>query len=380
MSCNLQLRLIDTGPHGRCFGPRLTNVLEAVQQFAALGGTQNLLACGVWSLLRMTLLSVVNYSAYFERLSAMLMAVGRSAPRYQSLGAIYPKSERLRSYMLEYSIILVHLCHNVLRLSQKLALARWVSTLGDSALDTFQSDLELWATSIKEEVQALTIQQNSEDNALTIWFRSHVGQQFNSLSNSRKLRARQRLMDACSAYDHESAWKQIRKLGNTTLLQTLGEYTQWKTRRESCTLICAGKLGSGKSVLLANIVDDLNLQAAGDTTIAYFFCQHDAKDSLKAPTVIGALARQLLYSVAGLDRVRDFLDDGPTMGIDRLLAMLQRIVFKDRHTYFVLDGLDHCDTKEVDHVLGALRDLQTTMSLSVCVSFRSGTPNMRLNP
>ncbi|KAL2803164.1 ankyrin repeat-containing domain protein [Aspergillus granulosus] len=369
-------------PHGRCFGPRLTNVLEAVQQFAALGdivlgGTQNLLACGVWSLLRMTLLSAVNYPAYFERLSAMLMAAGRSAPRYQSLGTIYSKSERLRSYMMEYSIVLVHLCHHVLRLCRKSALAQWASTLNDSALNTFQSELELWATSIKEEVQVLMAQQNAEDNALTIWFRSHVGRQFNSLSHSRKLRARQRMMDACSTHDHESAWKQIRKRGNTTLLQTLGEYTQWKMRRESCTLICAGKLGSGKSVLLANIVDDLNLQAAGDTTIAYFFCQHDAKTSLKARTIIGVLARQLLYPVTDLDRVCDFLDDGPTMDIDRLLAMLRQIVSKDHHTYFVLDGLDHCDAKEADVVLDALRGLQTTMSLSVCVSFRSGTPDMR---
>jgi hypothetical protein len=46
---------------GRCFGPRLINVLEAVQRFAALedviiGGSQNIIACGVWSLVRMSLL------------------------------------------------------------------------------------------------------------------------------------------------------------------------------------------------------------------------------------------------------------------------------------------------------------------------------------
>ena len=45
----------------RCFGPRLTYVLQAVQQFASIGdiiigGSQNLIACGVWSLVRMTLL------------------------------------------------------------------------------------------------------------------------------------------------------------------------------------------------------------------------------------------------------------------------------------------------------------------------------------
>ena len=45
----------------RCFGPRLINFLQAVQQYAALGdivvgGTQNIIACGVWSLVRMSLL------------------------------------------------------------------------------------------------------------------------------------------------------------------------------------------------------------------------------------------------------------------------------------------------------------------------------------
>jgi len=50
---------------GRCFGPRMTNFLQAVQQFAAIGdvmigGSQNLIACGVWSLVRMSLLVSVS--------------------------------------------------------------------------------------------------------------------------------------------------------------------------------------------------------------------------------------------------------------------------------------------------------------------------------
>jgi hypothetical protein len=45
----------------RCLGPRFTNFLQGVQQFAALGdvlvgGSQNIIACGVWSLVRMSLL------------------------------------------------------------------------------------------------------------------------------------------------------------------------------------------------------------------------------------------------------------------------------------------------------------------------------------
>jgi hypothetical protein len=49
------------GKAGRCLGPRFTNFLQGVQQFASLGdvivgGSQNIIACGVWSLVRMSIL------------------------------------------------------------------------------------------------------------------------------------------------------------------------------------------------------------------------------------------------------------------------------------------------------------------------------------
>ena len=52
-------RRVNSG--GRCFGPRMTNFLSAVQQFAAIGdvmigGSQNIIACSVWSLVRTSLL------------------------------------------------------------------------------------------------------------------------------------------------------------------------------------------------------------------------------------------------------------------------------------------------------------------------------------
>jgi hypothetical protein len=45
----------------RCYGPRFMNFLHGIQQFASIGdviigGTQNLLACGIWSIARVSLL------------------------------------------------------------------------------------------------------------------------------------------------------------------------------------------------------------------------------------------------------------------------------------------------------------------------------------
>lgn len=59
-------------PGRRCFGPRFTKFLHGVQQFAALGdiiigGSQNIVACGVWSLVRMSLLVGAPPSANASR-------------------------------------------------------------------------------------------------------------------------------------------------------------------------------------------------------------------------------------------------------------------------------------------------------------------------
>ncbi|PWY82524.1 ankyrin [Aspergillus eucalypticola CBS 122712] len=367
------------GLRGQCFGSRLTSILQAVQEFAALGdivlgASQSLLACGIWAVVRMSLLSIVKYSTYFEQLSSMLMAVGRSAPRYQLMGAVYPTSRRLRTSMLEYFIVVVQLCHHAMKLSRKTAIGQWVSTF-TSALKGYQSDLEIWATAIKEEVNLQMVQQLSlvaEDNS---WFRSRVARRFESQSHARRLRARQRVLDACSTYDYEQDWKRIRKLGATTLLETSMIYKQWKAPRgseglQSRTLICTGMLGSGKSVILANMVDDLNLDSERKAVVAYFFCQHDSTQSLTPKTVIGSLARQLLQSESDLDAARDVLGDKQSLEVDGIITLLRHLLPPHFEALFVLDGLMHCDRKVRQVILESLQEIQKLIKLALCVSVR----------
>lgn len=61
LTAEIDQRISPTFGRGRCYGPRLTNFLQGVQQFVGLGdilvgGSQNLVASGVWSLVRMSLL------------------------------------------------------------------------------------------------------------------------------------------------------------------------------------------------------------------------------------------------------------------------------------------------------------------------------------
>ncbi|KAF2185906.1 hypothetical protein K469DRAFT_750186 [Zopfia rhizophila CBS 207.26] len=251
---------------GRCFGPRFTNFLQVVQQFAALGdvvvgGSQNIIACGIWSLVRMSLLSVVNISAYFEKLSTLFMRVGRSAPRYQTLALLYPRSKPLQSDLCEYFIVVVCLCHEILKFAQKSTFRQVTSSLSDANINTFQSDLDHWAKLIKEEMSLLMAKKIEEEAEENSRFRALANKFSKSMSHYQKLATKIRIFDLCSTYDYETTWKQIRKAGNANWFRYDAAYQKWKSQTCSSTLVYTGKLGSGKSILLANIVDDLHIAA-----------------------------------------------------------------------------------------------------------------------
>ncbi|PVI08160.1 hypothetical protein DM02DRAFT_579308 [Periconia macrospinosa] len=356
---------------GRCFGPRFTNFLQGVQQFAALGdvvvgGSQNMIACGVWSLVRMSLLSIVSFSSYVEKLSALFMDIGRSAPRYQEMALLYPQSRSLQSQLCEYFIVAVGLCRHLFAYTQKLPFRQFASALNDSDLKTFQADLARWASSIKEEIALIEVQENSRFRAL-----------FSTLSKStahqQKLAANLRVLDYCSQYDYETAWKQARKVGSSSLFVSLAEYQEWKDCASSCTLLYTGKLGSGKSVLLANIVDDLNICAENDmVAVAYFFCRYDIPRSLTARTILGSLARQLLRTIPDLSMVAEACEEETcsTESTERVLELLCHGYPSGHKAYFVLDGLDECGQGEREAVAQGLEKIQQSLDLRLLTSFR----------
>ncbi|KAH8725693.1 hypothetical protein GQ44DRAFT_589354, partial [Phaeosphaeriaceae sp. PMI808] len=352
-----------------CFGPRFTNFLHGVQQFAALGdvvvgGSQNLLACGVWSL------SIVNLSSFIEKLSSLFMDVGRSAPRYQAISLLYPQSVRLQSHLTEYFIVVVGLCRYLFKFAQKSIVLQFTSSLNDSHLKTFQADLNKWADSIKEQMFVNEAQESSGLRALTRGM-------FNSALHQQRHATNIRVLDFCSTYDYEIAWKQIRKAGNTSFHTQQIEYQEWRDGLHASTLLYTGKLGSGKSVLLANIIDDLNLSTGkGQPLVAYFFCKHDILESMQARTIIGSLARQLLCTVSDLSVLAKSCENTHTSGdTEKVLRLLFHGFSCNVKTYLVLDGLDECDDKEKETLVQAIRKIQEKLKVLVCASFRDQLGN-----
>ncbi|KAJ9136739.1 Ankyrin repeat-containing protein [Pleurostoma richardsiae] len=353
----------------RCFGPRLISLLQAVQQFAGLGdilvgGSQNLIACGVWSVVRLTLLLLSGGASSLEKLSLLFMRVGRSAPRYELLAILYPRSKALRSDLSEYFIVVVKLCQHVMRLANKSVLATLIGSVDESSLKSLEADLELWSSSIREQVGILTSQRVEEEAKENSRFRSVVARMAVPLSQSKVFEMQLRWLKACSSYRHEKTWKFLRKRGNATAFKNDKEYRTWRTESRSSTFIVSGKLGSGKSILLANIVDDLSI-GNKKANIMYFFCRHDDPESLTTRSVTGSFARQVLQFLFDNNDeiVKSLRSLRPPLDEDGILASLEYVIPREHCAYFILDGLDECDENARITILDTMRRFQDIFNL-----------------
>jgi ankyrin repeat protein len=251
---------------------------------------------------------------------------------------------------------------------------QYASSLSDGDLHTFKSELDLWGNSIKEEVALLMAKRMEDEARDNERFRSVFTGIASSMSRERKLERKLRLLDLCSVYDHETTWKQTRKAGNTSLFASNPEYQAWRGQENTSTLVYTGKLGAGKSVLMSNIVDDINLYTQGkDATVAFFFCRHDITESLKSRTVIGSIAQQLLRRIPE-DTLGTIAFDENAHTVDSIAIrkLLQDTSPSDCRAYVILDGIDALDSTEKEDLLEHLNILQGKIKLNLCISHVPG--------
>ncbi|KAK7994271.1 hypothetical protein PG991_015859 [Apiospora marii] len=312
---------VDYKARQRCFGPRFTRILESVQQYAAIGdviagGSQNLMACSVWSLVRMCLL-----------------VCQRSMQICQQQSIIY----QVRSF------------------------------IQDGDLSRYESDLDRQADAIKDQ---LRIEHTRTTSSMYDAVRSLNAAYRRGKDTEKYLKH----LDLCSTYDYKSAWKRLRELGTTKSILSEEGYNEWLHSQQKESLVIRGKLGSGKSVLLANMVDDVNLKQP-ETTTAYFFCCEDDIRSLNCRTILGCFARQIIQLLPP-EKVAEhshrlFAD----MQTDHVVECLMEMADKEKRLVLILDGLEACAKQERVELLGALERLQDSLNAAVCMSCSIGAGN-----
>lgn len=322
------------------------------------------------------------------------MNVGLTSPRFERYALLYPASTSLQKELCNYYCVVINLCTRVVLFVMKSVVKQIASALRkpfDDEFGTFQRDLTRLGTAVKEEISLAAKQQQNLDSiegarerketslfrATGTVFRRETAIELGQAKKWREGRVKSRFLNSCSTYNFETTLNQARKKGASAWIFKYEEYQQWKSRCFPSTLLCSGIVGSGKTVLCANVVEDLILNRPLDSSLGYFFCRSDEAASLRAREVVGSLARQLLEDVPTdtfkFDQINPSIGD-VTLNTDQVLSNMLLLLPQHKHYIMVLDGLDECEYEEVRVLIESVQSLLKS-SKHVFKLFWTGRPD-----
>lgn len=297
-----------------------------------------------------------SYLSYFEKLSSLFMRLGTSWALHEDFSRLFPASEVLQTFFCEYLVVLMKLCNKVVVFCQKGTGSQLLYSLGssfDSEFGSIQKELDQWGCLIQQKTQLLATKMATN---------THKGR-FQDL--------KQRLLRRLSPHQNEweFRWRRQRKKGTCKWIFDSQSFKDWKSMERSATLCVIGKLGSGKTVTLANVVARMNL----DQPCAHAFCASREPTSLDATHILGSIAYNLLDNLPAEATSRRKVEENQSKLFEpeSIIKLLLSLLPKDRKYIIIADGLEDCSSDDIDDVLHGLCRLMQNRVVLFCYSSRS---------
>lgn len=382
-------------------GTRVGSLLARVQCLSSIGdvvvgGSQNLIASGVWGAVKLCLMVrlsrpildptrltfdkvSVELFSFFEKVATLFMKLGTSWRLHEDFALLFPNSRELQTFLCEYLICLVRLCTALVKaVTRSLAsqIASSFTSTFESQFSPQQKELDQWGQLIEHKSQNLAIQSSKEAEASAVQRNAGLMRFMREKSEATDyMDKRRRLLQHLSPDQatYEQIWRRQRNKGTCSWIYETPQYLEWKTQQKSSTLWVEGKLGSGKSVALANIVADISVQQS----CAHFFCDAKEESTLRARNLIGSLAFQLIENAPPTDnsweRLHQRYATSTTWNLscEGIVEVLSLLLQPKIRYFIVIDGLEDLDDLSLKDVLGALRAMMSSQIMLLCCSSRT---------
>lgn len=277
--------------------------------------------------------------------------------------------------MCEYLIVIVKFCNRALEfLTQsrfKQIASGFMQSL-DQDFSDFETGVGQWASLMNATVTAL-MAKGHIDSEQTITAHYNI---FSSLMRDNRERQfeerRLRLLKKLSPSqdEFESIWRREQKKGSVNWVFQEDAYVKWKNDDIDGTLVITGSLGSGKTVLMANLVRDLynySKSASSSPVVASFFCQYRNKKTLVAEVIIGSLMHQIVRDLG----IGNIDSDQTSMDIHAITDQLRFQLPKGQKCFIAIDALDECTAEEAKMVINGLANIADEFPLRIVLSCRN---------
>ncbi|KAL0930471.1 NACHT domain-containing protein [Colletotrichum truncatum] len=380
----------------RPYATRLVAILDRIRQFAPIGdvligGSQNLLACGVWAAVRMALEVSLSFLSYFDKVSNLLLRIGRSVSLHQDFAMLFPQCRQVQGYMCEYIIVIVDISKKIVTHARKSLASQVASSFGssfDSVFKPLESDLAEWGRLIEKRTAMLvaksTLQEHS--SSLERLNRLQIATSREAAKRNREARKHRILESLCpDQKEFDSIWRRERKKGTSNWILKDREYQKWLKCLVSSVIWLQGNLGSGKTITMASAIADLVLTRGDPSsssappkqrprTVSYFFCKSNNQKTLNVDSILGSIAYQVLSSPVLASTIEQFLDrsDGSptTANPEAYTQLILDITPPDWEGVFVLDGLDEAPHEEMDELFIQMKRLMNARHIRLFCSSR----------
>lgn len=372
----------------RCFAPRLLTFLNATRQFSDAVDTfvsSNPRVAGlVWGGVKTAILAASNVASYFEKVTDLIMRIGRFCPVYDDFGSLYPGAVGLQTALCRFYVTIIRLCIKIIAGSQQ---SLWLQILSpianpfEAEFKTFVSQLEQDGREVELQLVLASRQADKEAAKLLELDRQQNSSNWKSVLQYQKganheraeaavWRERQRareevkirasIRDNLSPVDHEKPWKQNlrQRISNTAeWFAADSDFMAWRDSQKTAVLWCSGNLGTGKSVLVSNIIAHLSRESTPTKIVMHFFCRYEDSESVKARNILGSICQQLLKTEiesAKGDKLDRLHADTCDLDFTDVTTLISTRLDLQKTYYIILDGLDECESVERKLIAKAL--------------------------
>ncbi|QGI71339.1 hypothetical protein CEK26_003676 [Fusarium fujikuroi] len=375
---------------GKSIASRLFPVLQAVHSFTSIIDTfissNPTIAALVWGSVKMTMTIMLNTASYYEAFVELCMELGRICPRFEQYQALFPASKRLQEALCTFNACIIECCRRVIAMPK--SSSGWTSPLSplnpsfwQSFQQVFESDLQKLrdhSKNVNKEIRLAADQSQYRNNELQRLeneqadrsrrslgrFMSRTRDDFDTMHRLQIMR-KEELENSLSSYDYIKPLKQARQKRypkSAEWIFNTDEFKRWVNGNTPNLLWCSGKMGSGKSIVSASVIDYLlNHRSSAQSHVTFFFSRFDDLESMRAETIVRALARQLItiQDVSGdtkqaLETIQKAQED-ISSELSRLLTRL--LSRKGPPSWIILDGIDECQKEERQTVFEVLTSM-----------------------
>ncbi|SPN98693.1 uncharacterized protein DNG_01737 [Cephalotrichum gorgonifer] len=383
------------------YATRLLSFLEQIRTFAKagdvlVGGSQNMIACGVWATVRVCLEVVIGHLALFERLSRLWMTLGRLSTIYDDIVALYPAARDLQDLMCEYLIVVVELCKRVTIFTSRRTIFQLTSQLTSSVegeLRDFEASLKAWGVLIEQKVNFLRAKSQQESAGTLARIANKLSSASGRIEKMHNAERRMELFRRLSRHQDqfELEWRRLRRKGTAAWIFEDENYLGWRRSAGSSHLCIHGTLGSGKSVLMANIVavlhsehpcgdikrgsEDISSSSPMGFIVASFFTPGGHRPgSIDDAVILGSLAFQLIRG-CGESVMQSTLGTDSEIDAARFWSNINGYLPGEGQVFVILDGLEELQPEVSGHVLETLRRASLSCNrLHICASCQTSSP------